>query len=241
MVRWALIIALFGAIALAGCGGDGDDGANGADTAPAASAPGMVSTEAEAQELVETVLLTPSDLPLGWVVANDTTEDNAAAAAQNPETASLIDRCGRLLGRTVTFEPPDTITAFLTGEALAFFSTATVYATEAGAIDCANEAATRLAQPGALARELGPLFNDPDAVVVEIASFPPVADGSFAATLTGDITAGGNTINLTLLLVGFRKGNVSAVVGSARSGSTPPADDVLPLVQLVVDRIAAAQ
>lgn len=235
MVRWVVVIGLLGTVALVGCGGDGGGGANGT------AADGKVITEAEAQALLDTVLLTPSDLPSGWVVGNDTIVDNAAAAAENPDTAPLIDRCGRLLAHTVTFEPPDVVASFFSGETLSFFSTATVYATEAGATDCANETAARLAQPGAFAREFGTVFIDPDAVDVQIVSLPPVADESFAATLTGQTNARGNTINLTLLVVGFREGNVSAAVGSARSGSTPPSDELLPLVQLVVDRIAAAR
>ena len=49
------------------------------------------------------------------------------------------------------------------------------------------------------------------------------------------------TIRLTLLVVGFSKGNVSAAVGAARAGAMPPVDEISPLVDLVLDRIASSQ
>ncbi len=71
-------------------------------------------------------------------------------------------------------------------------------------------------------------------------SYPIVADGSFAATLSGQILVGGAPVDLTVLIVAFRKGNVAAVVGSA-AASAPSTDELAPLVDLVIGRIAAAQ
>ena len=53
--------------------------------------------------------------------------------------------------------------------------------------------------------------------------------------------AAGTVIDLTLLIVAFQSENVTATVGSARSGSTPPADELQEIVQLVVARIQANQ
>ena len=68
--------------------------------------------------------------------------------------------------------------------------------------------------------------------------YPATADGSFAATLTGQINAAGTTIDLTLLIVGFRKGNVTVVVGSVRSGQSPPTDELTPYLQKTLQRVS---
>jgi hypothetical protein len=47
-------------------------------------------------------------------------------------------------------------------------------------------------------------------------------------------------VDLTILIVAFRQGNVAAVVGSAASAN-PSQTELAPLVNLVVSRIAAAQ
>ncbi|MEX2225468.1 MAG: hypothetical protein WEB52_03340 [Dehalococcoidia bacterium] len=199
-------------------------------------------TEAHATALLDAALLEPADLPLGpWLLQTDTRSNNADAAQANPESAASNERCGRLLARTTVNQVEDAITAFIAGETLSFFSTATVYETEAGADDCSAESATRLAEPGALARAFGPLFIDPDAVQIALADFPPVIEGQFAATLTGQIDAAGTVIDLTLLIVAFQSENVTATVGSARSGSTPPADELQEFVELVLARIQANQ
>jgi hypothetical protein len=191
----------------------------------------------EAETLLEEASLKAEDLPGAWAPGTDTTQDNAAAAAAAPDQAASIERCGRLLGRTVTYMPEDVITAFIGGETLSFFSTMTVYETEAGATDCSAESAQRFQQPGELARAFGNVFIDPTAVQVAPFEYPMVGEGSFAATLTGQIDAMGTPINITILLVGFLQGNTTAAVGSARSGMTPPAEELTPLVNLTLDRI----
>ena len=187
---------------------------------------GKTYTAAEATAALDEIVLKPGDIAGTWNLATDTTTDNAAAKTADPVGAAGVDRCGRLLGRLTVNQAQDPVAAFLAGETLAFFSTITYYATEAGAIDCATEAAGRFAEPGALAKAFGALFINPDVVNVAQAQYPTVGDGSFAATLTGQINAQGNIIDLTLFIVAFRKGNMSAVVGSARSGSTPPSDEM---------------
>jgi len=203
---------------------------------PAASS-GRTYSAAEAKTIVDATVLLPPDLPSGWKIQTDTTADNAAAAVTDPKGSASFERCGRLLARTAVNQPFDVVQTFLAGETLSFFSAVTVYATEAGAIDCATEAAQRLAQPGELARALGSLFINPDAVVVTPVDYPQTADGSFAATLTGQINANGTTVDLTVLIVAFRKGNVTAVVGSARSGQSPPTAELAPYVDKTVQRI----
>jgi hypothetical protein len=116
---------------------------------------------------------------------------------------------------------------------------ATVYASAEGAGECAIEQGSRLGEPGQLARAFGSLWINPDAVQVTPVDFPQVGDSSFAATLTGQIEAAGTVLDLTVLLVAFQSGNVTGAVGSARSGSTPPADELAPLVDLVIARIEA--
>jgi hypothetical protein len=209
--------------------------------APTATRVAVPFTVDRAKTLIDSVVLAPKDLPEpGWTVSADTTQDNAAAAAADATTAASNERCGRLLGRTLTTAPPNSVTAFIGGETVAFFSQVTVYATEAGASDCAAEAATKLQQPGQLARAFGKLFIDPDKVAIAPVEYPATGDGSFAATLAGQVSAQGFTIDLTLLVVGFRKGNVTAVVGSARNG-TPPVAELTPLVGTVLQRIDAAR
>ena len=208
---------------------------------PPPAAAGKTYSAAEGAAQVNAGTLTPADLLAGWKIQSDMTTDNAAAAAADPANAASIERCGRLTGRTLTNFPADSVASFLAGDTLAFFTSATSYATVAGATDCSLEAAVRLQQPGQLARAFGSVFVNPDAVIVSPYTYPQVADGSFAATLTGQVNAAGTTIDLTILIVAFRKGNVTDVVGSARSGQTPPADELTPLINLVIGRIAAAQ
>ena len=210
-------------------GGDGSDGA------------GRTSAEAEAAALLDSTLLKPADLTGAWVIQNDEITDNAAAASAPGGDAALIERCGRLTGRTIVIFTEDAVGAFLAGETLSFFSTATVYATAAGAQECAAETAVAMQEPGALARTFGSVFLDPDAVEVALVDYPAVGEASFAVALTGDTEATGMTIRLTLLVVGFSKGNVSAAVGSARPGAMPSVDELSPLVDLVLDRIASSQ
>jgi hypothetical protein len=267
MIRKQLLVGILGLVlaATAAACSDDDDPASEtpvaatvpADTPSAATAestssappatlpprtPGAAFTEADATAILNVVLLAPSDIDEpGWVIQSDTTTNNAAAAAAMPDQAASIERCGRLLSRVVTNFPEDPLSAYLAGTTLAYFSTATVYATGDGAADCAAETATNLAEPGALARQFGTVFANPDAVVVSPVTYDPIADGSFAATLTGQTNAAGTVIDLTIVIVAFRSGNVTAVVGSARSGSTPPLDELTPYVDLVLERIQENQ
>ena len=193
--------------------------------------------------LLDAALLKPADLPSDrpWIITTDNTATNADAVQADPESAESNARCGRVLARTIVSQPEDVVTAFLAAETLAYFSTATVYATADGALDCANETGERLTQPGELARAFGELWVDPDVVTVALADYPAVGDSSFAATLTGQIDVSGTVLDLTVLIVGFRQGNVTAVVGSARSGTTPPAEELAPFVDLVLARIEVNQ
>lgn len=252
MARWWYSVAVAVSALAVACGGGGSTqtatpGASttatvGATAAPAATSAsgGPTAEAAKAQTLLQAAMITAEDLPAGWKVASDATQDNAAAAAADPATAASNERCGRLLGRTLVTQPADIVTTYIGGETVSFFSNATVYATTQGAIDCAAEAATRLAQPGQLARAFGPLFTEPDKVVIAPVDFPQVGDGSFAATLSGQTNASGVVVDLVLLVVGFRKGNVSVVLGSA-APAAPPASELAPLADKVVARIAAAQ
>ncbi len=216
-----------------------------ASTPSGAGASGKTYNATQAQALVGDAALLPADLTkLGagdWKIGTDTTIDNAAATAADARGAASFERCGRLLGRTVTDTPNDIVTAFIQGESVTAFSTVTVYATEAGAIDCAAEAAVRFQEPGELARAFGPTFVDPNAVVVALVDYPPVGDSSFAATLTGKVNAAGTVVDITILIVGFRKGNVSAAVGSAHSAGSIPTSEVTPYVNLILQRIATNQ
>jgi hypothetical protein len=267
MLRRILLLMTMLTLAAAAfaCGGDDDDDGEATPTGAASAASptagatvgarptpdveGVVDhqkgtpwTEAEATALLDAILLKPADLAPGvWTVMSDSTATNADAAQADPTTAASNERCGRLLARTLTNQPEDITVAFIGGETLSYFSTATVYATEAGADDCSAEAATRLAQPGELARAFGSIFIDPDAVQVALADFPPVAEGQFSATLTGQIDAQGLVLDLTILIVAFQSENVTAVVGSARSGSVPPADELAPYAELVLARLQANQ
>jgi hypothetical protein len=204
--------------------------------------PGAPLDEAQAAAILDYVLLKPEDITeSGWIVQSDTSADNAVAAEANPDQAASIERCGRLLARTITNFPPDVITAFIGGTTLAFFSTATLYETPEGATDCAAESAQRLSQPGELARTFGTVFVDPLAVVVTPVDFPTPVEGAGAATLTGKSNASGQEIDLTILVVFFRIGNTTAAVGSAQSGSTPSTEELAPYVELVAERIEESQ
>lgn len=207
---------------------------------PSASA-GKTFTAAQAQTIVDTVPITPADLTSTWEISTDTRTDAAQAAANNPENAASIERCGQLLGRLVVLMSPDQVSRYIGGEVVSYFTNLTVYATDEGAADCGAEAAANYtANPQELAEAFGSVFVDPAAVVITPVDFPAVAQGSFAANLTGTINAGGTEVTLTILIVAFNQGNVSAVVGSA-AATDPPTDDIYPLVELVTERIAQAQ
>ena len=242
LLRASVLVVL--AAVLIGLGGGCSGGSSKSGTStPQPTATRDVSarfTSEQAQALLQDASLTPKDLPQGWKTMADTTQDNAAAAAADPSHAGSIERCGRLLARTVANQPADVVNSYLGGETVSFFSTLTVYATEAGAADCAGETAQRYAQPGELARAFGQLFIDPNAVQVATVSYPQVGDGSFAATLSGQINAAGTQVDLTILIVGFRKGNVTGAVGSAASAA-PSTTELTPYVDLVLQRIASAQ
>lgn len=261
--RWYLLGAALLAVSLtlAACGGGDGDSSPGSGETPAAKptvgeadeTPTATATDeaepsgdirtftlADAQELLDTLPLTPADLKSKWTIGTNTTLDNAAAAVADPNAGASFERCGRLLSRLVVNMPEDVVTRYIGGETVSFFSTATVYATSEGAADCALEAATRFAAPGELAKAFGTVFIDPAAVVVTPVTYPTIADGSFAATLTGKIEAAGTIVDLTILIVAFRQGNVTAVVGSA-AAFDPPTDELRPLVDLVLGRIKDAQ
>ena len=263
----AAIAALTLAAAAGGGGGDGDGDGDDEKTAAASSTAAPSATaveptkavtpratlppraadadydEAAATALINATLLLPEDLDVlvPWTVQSDVTQDNAAFAAALPDQAGDVDTCGRLLGRTVTLQPEDILNAFIGGETLTFFSQLTVYKNDAGATACAELAARRLVAPGALARLFSTVFIDPDAVVVTLVDFPAVADGSFSATLTGQTNAQGTIVDITILVVAFRSGNVSVAVGSVRSGSAPPQDELKQYVDLVLGRLQANQ
>jgi hypothetical protein len=192
----------------------------------------------DAQALTKAASAGLGDVPALWSVMTDTTSDNATAAASDPRGGGSFARCGRLLGRLVTLQPPadQLVSRYLGGQSVSFFTNLTVYATEAGATDCAIEAAARFSEPGELARQFATIFIDPAAVVVTPVQYP----GSFAATLSGKINAAGTVVDLTILIVAFRKGNVTAVVGSA-AASAPSTAELTPLVNRVMKSIAAAQ
>ncbi|MBI5287964.1 MAG: hypothetical protein HY873_03205 [Chloroflexi bacterium] len=255
-------------VVLGACGGSGDDKttATPAETAlpataaasAAAATPATAATpratlppttagadldEASAAALINAVVLVPEDLDViaPWTLQSDTTADNAAFAAAQPEQAGDVEACGRLVGRTVTLQPEDIINAFIGGQTLTFFSQVTVYKNPDGATACANTAAQRLAAPGALARQFGGVFIDPAAVVVTPVEFPSVAEGSFAATLTGQTNAQGTIVDITILVVAFKSGSATVAVGSVRSGATPPQDELKQYVDLVLQRLEANQ
>ncbi len=267
--RWPLAILAMASIAFAACGDDATSDptpantavsqatASGAAASPSSAAPtaapaktsaprtpGAPFTLADAQSLIEAAHLKPSDikdLNNTWKVQTDNLQDNDAYTATAPEQAPLVEKCGRLLGRTVVLQPKDILTAFIGGETLSFFTQMTAYKDTEGASVCAADTAQRLAAPGALARQFGEVFVNPDAVIVTPVAYPATGDGSFAATLTGQSNAQGQIIDLTILVVGFKSGNVSAAVGSVRSGSTPPQEELKEYVDLVLQRIQEDQ
>jgi hypothetical protein len=148
-----------------------------------------------------------------------------------------------LAGRTLAnlSAPEEIVTRYLGGQAVSFFTNMTVYATEAGAADCAAEAAINFTQnTSLLVQAFGTVFVDPSAVVVSGTPWPPIGDGSIAFTLKGKTDANGTIVDLTILVVAFRRGNVAAVVGSA-AAQTPSSTELSPHVNTVLARIAAAQ
>jgi hypothetical protein len=218
-------------------GDDGDDGGNGTAGSRGTE---HTWTEDEAQQLLNTVLITPADVPSVWTVSTDTTSDNATAAMTDPTGGASYERCGRLLGRTQVLMAEDTVERYIGGETVSFFSQATVYATDEGANDCAIEAAQRFSDCTELAKAFGSIFINPAAVSCVPFDFEQVADGSFAIGLSGQISAAGMVVELTIKVVAWRQGNVSALVGMA-SAFDPVVDEMQPLVDLVVERITEAQ
>lgn len=202
---------------------------------PAPQAPGppagVTYTGAQGQAQVNAASLTPSDLTGAWQIQTDISGSPDANATA----------CGWLSGRTVFNLATDAVGAYIAGQTLAFFSNATAYTSASGAIDCSERAAGQFQNPADVARAFGPLFVNPDDVTGAPFQYPQVADGSFAGTLTGKVAAGAATIDVTLLIVTFRQGNVTVVIGSARSRTVPPADELGPLINLVIARVKAAQ
>ena len=267
MHRYMLVSLLLGTLlAFGACGGDDDEGdQDGGDTPEASAtvaqggeetpAPSETAddggdddappsnepwTQAQAQQLLDTLLVTPEDVPSVWTVMSDTTSDNAAAAATDPAGAASFERCGRLLSRLVVLQPEDVVTRYIGGETVSFFSTATVYATEEGATDCSLEAAQRLAECTELAKLFGSVFIDPAAVTCVPFEHRQVADGSFGIGLTGKISAAGTIVDLTIKVVAWRQGNVTAVAGMA-AAFDPVVEELTPLVDLLEERISGAQ
>jgi hypothetical protein len=254
------------ALAFAACGGGDDDGdgsstertpaatssAGGDDETPQSAGgetpssgsddggDGRTWTQEEAQALLDTLLIQPADAGTGWTAMNDITSDNAAAAASDPNGGASFERCGRLLGRTLVLSPEDVVTRYVGGETVSFFSQATVYATAAGANDCSLEAAQRLSQCPELAKAFGSIFIDPNAVSCVPFDYPQVGDGSFGMGLSGQISAAGTIVELTIKIVAFRQQNVAMVVGMA-SAFDPAIDELTPLIDLVVSRLTEAQ
>jgi hypothetical protein len=197
-----------------------------------------VYTQAEAAAFLEAVLLAPGDLPGAFSVNSDVTNDNAAAAAADPVGGASFERCGRLLSRQRVNNATEIVSAYISGQTVSFFSLATVYATAAGAQDCAAESSVRFQDRRELAKAFGTVFVDPAQVVVTDVDFPRTGDGSFAATLAGQTNAQGTVVNLTILIVAFLRGNTTVVVGSAASGA-PTTAELAPLVNLVLQRVDA--
>ena len=208
---------------------------------PAAADTGKTYTSADATKILNAASLLPADIGADWSSNSDSTTDNATAAATDPVGGASFARCGRLLGRTVVSAPKDVVTAFLTAQPVTMFSTLTAYATAAGAADCSAEAAVRYQQPGEFAKAFGSAFVDPSAVVVVPVDYPQFADGSFAARLTGKVNANGAVVDISILVIAFRRGNVSGAIGVAYSaGSIDPAT-LTPDVTLIMGRLAANQ
>ena len=215
-----------------------------ATTAPPPAPPpaGATFNVTQAKALLDAASLKAANVGADWTIMTDTPSDNAAAAATDPTGGASFERCGRLAGRLITNSPKDVVSAYLGGSIVSAFSLLTVYATAAGAADCSAEAAVRFQAPGALAKAFGTVFVDPSKVVVKIVDYPPVGDGSFAAALTGDINAAGTVVQLQIVIVGFLKGNTSAVVGVAYAPlTTPSTTELKPFVDLVLQRVGANQ
>src|SRR5438105_69668 len=122
--RFFLAGAIVAAFVGTACGGGSSKSVT---STPEPRADAMFTAE-QAKALLDDASLTPTDLPQGWSVMSDSTQDNVAAATADPTHAGSIERCGRLLGRTVANQPPDTASAYLGGETVSFFSTLTAYA-----------------------------------------------------------------------------------------------------------------
>jgi hypothetical protein len=201
-----------------------------------------VYTLSEAQAITQSAVITSADIGPGWSATADQISDNASAAAADPRGGASFERCGRLTGRLLTLRAPEDqlVTLYTGGRALSYFTSLTVYSTAEGATDCAIEAAQRYSEPGELARAFSTVFVDTNAVVVTPVNYPQVADGSIAFNLAGKFNASGTIVDLTILIVAFRKGNVSAIVGSA-AATAPSTSELAPQVDRVLQRITAAQ
>jgi hypothetical protein len=265
-------IALALTVVASACGGD-DDGDDGGDEDTPAAAETTEATEPagdgtpaagggidivstpppesdrvwtleEAQALLNTLPVTPDDLPSNWSIGTDTVQDNAQAAAAGDQGAASFERCGRLLSRLVVNSPAqeDLVARYVGGETVSYFSTFTVYATDAGAADCQAETTARLAAGGCveIAKLFGSIFIDPAAVSCVPFEFPQLGNGSATLGLSGQISAMGNIVNLTIRIVAWRYGNITAVVGSA-AAFDPAVEELVPLVETVLGRLEATR
>lgn len=199
---------------------------------------GDTYTIAEAEDAMR-ASIGSGDLAGAWSTTSDVTYDNAAAAAGNAETAALIARCGRLLGRIVELRPVDVIGAFTTYAPVSVLTQLTAYETADGAVDCTADLRRRYLDSGQLAGALG-VFTNPAAVEVRAVDFPTVGDESFAATLTGQVKSGVYVVNVTVYIVLFRIGNLRGTLAVTRSALAPGDGAVIvaPLLNLFLGRIA---
>lgn len=257
----AISLLVGGAAIASACGGDSKKDATGTPEAqstgaktaapttatelPATSAPSRTYSETQAKALLDDASLTAKDVGADWTITSDKLIDNTVAAEADPAGAASFKRCGRMAGRLVTTGPADIVSAYLGGSVVSVFSQLTVYATAAGAADCSVEEARRFSQPGTLARRFGSAFVDPDLAVVKVledSEYPQVGDGSFAASVTGETNATGTRVGLQIVIVGFLKGNTSAIVGVAHAPRTDLSTKELQrYVDLVLQRISEHQ
>jgi hypothetical protein len=215
-----------------------------ASTPPAES--DRVWTIEEARALLETLPIVPADLTSVWNIGTDTVADNAAAAATDAAGAGSYERCGRLLSRlVVNMAPQDqTVSRYIGGETVSYFSQFVVYATDAGAADCAAENLQRFVSGGCveIAKAFGSIFIDPAAVSCVPFAFPALGSNETGGGigLTGQISAAGQIVNLTIRVVAFRYGNVTAVLGSA-AAFDPSIEELVPLAETLLERLAATR
>jgi len=246
-VRAWTAVVLLAAVLAAGCGDDSDDAGGSPDDSTTTSSSGDGSTvdTAADQRAAEDAILVQSDVPAGWVDADDDTDDglDEAEAASEAALADCLGVDPAFVESDETDGEPTADSMYGSPEGLSVASDVQVNSTasegaevmaaltEDGAADCYAAGFEAYADASAPVEGLGE-------VSVEALDFEPVGDGSAAFRVTIPVeTDEGTTVFLTDVVLAT-KGRATVSMEFSSTTSEPwDTAEALRLTELVLDRI----